>query len=274
MDSLTLIGGTVTQRRVFAMAIALPSLALFSLLVSIAPSAGADDDAPKSSCEACHGNPDFLVTNKQLYDYYRQWDRSIHKQEEVGCEDCHGGDAEATDKKKAHGDGVAESDPSSGIYYANIPETCGGCHEAVLEGFTSSVHFEHVKKKSDEKQGPTCVTCHGSIDSEVLDVNTVEAACARCHNNETDNHPENPEKARAILNRFLSIQRFYRYITIRAEPAEARTFFKAIDPQMQRLSVTWHTFDLEQIDEETAAVLTLMKAKRDEIRNRRQPEVE
>jgi len=94
-------------------------------------------------------------------------------------------------------------------------------------------------------------------------------SCERCHNEKSGNHPENPEKAQDILNRFLSIHRFYRYITVRAEPQEAKAFFGMIDPKMEELSVTWHTFDLEKIDKKTADVLALMKAKRDELRSRR-----
>ena len=224
---------------------------------------------PGNSCENCHRDPDFLVTNNLLYEYYQEWSGSVHQQEEVSCDDCHGGDARAADKEAAHADGVRSSDPASGIYFKNVPETCGTCHEEILEGFSQSLHFEHVEKKKGEEQGPTCVTCHGSIDSAVLNVNTVAEACARCHNAESDNYPENPEKAGKILNRFLSIQRFYRYITIRAEPEEARAFFAALDPKLRKLSVTWHTFDLDAIDAETTEALALMKAKRDEIRARR-----
>jgi hypothetical protein len=228
----------------------------------------------ESSCEGCHRDPDFLVTNNQLYNYYQEWSGSVHQQEEVTCDDCHGGDARAEGKEAAHADGVRASDPASGIYFKNVPETCGTCHDEVLEGFSKSSHFEHVEKKQGDEQGPTCVTCHGSIDSAVLDVNTVAEACARCHNAESDNHPEHPEKARKVLSRFLSIQRFYRYITIRAEPEEARVFFSALDPMLQKLSVTWHTFDLDAIDAETEAVLALMKTKRDEIRTRRRASAE
>jgi nitrate/TMAO reductase-like tetraheme cytochrome c subunit len=247
----------------------LPLVAISLSLALLAPPGRASAAEKVNSCEDCHNNADFLVTNKQLYDYYQEWSRSIHSQEEVSCDDCHGGNAEASDKDEAHGDGVKSSDPSSGIYYKNVPETCGTCHEEVLEGFVTSNHFKHLEKKKDDEQGPTCVTCHGSIDSEVLNVTTVAKACARCHNPETDNHPEHPERAEAILNRFLSIHRFYRYITIRAEPEEARAFFEFIDPRMKRLSVTWHTFDLEKIDEGTTEVLMLLKMKRDEIRSRR-----
>jgi nitrate/TMAO reductase-like tetraheme cytochrome c subunit len=255
------------------------ALILTAVLVShtllAATAQGADASEQENSCEICHQNPDFLVTNKKLYDYYQEWSESVHRQEDVTCDDCHGGDATATDKAASHGDGISEADPSSGVYYKNVVDTCGTCHDDILEGFRKSDHFEQVDKaKEDEKQGPTCVTCHGAINSEVLKVNSVADACAQCHNEETDNHPENPEKAKAILNRFLSIHRFYRYIAIRAEPEEGKAFFQKIDPKLKRLTITWHSFDLEKIDEETREVLTLLTAKRDEIRTRRKKSTE
>jgi formate-dependent nitrite reductase cytochrome c552 subunit len=250
------------------------ALVLTALLVSptlpAAPAQAADAPAQENSCENCHRNPDFLVTNKKLYEYYQEWSGSVHRQEDVTCDDCHGGDPEASDKVASHGDGISESDPNSGVYYKNVVDTCGVCHDDILEGFRKSDHFEQVEKqKETDQQGPTCVTCHGAINSEVLNVNSVADACARCHNEESDNHPENPEKAKTILNRFLSIHRFYRYITIRAEPEESKAFFQAIDPKLQQLTIAWHSFDLEKIDEETRAILTMLTTKRDEIRARR-----
>jgi formate-dependent nitrite reductase cytochrome c552 subunit len=243
-------------------------LPLFMLFVLFVPRV-VTAEPPTDTCENCHRNADFLVTNKKLYDYYQQWQGSVHAQEGVSCSDCHGGDALAAAKDEAHGEGVRASDPTTGIYFANVPETCGTCHDEILEGFRTSSHFAHVQKReAKDEQGPTCVTCHGSIDSAVLSANTVAQACERCHNAKTDNHPELPENARSALNRFLSIQRFYRYITVRAEPEEIKAFFGDIDPRIEQLSVTWHTFDLEKIDAETAAVLSEMKAKRDEIRTR------
>jgi nitrate/TMAO reductase-like tetraheme cytochrome c subunit len=238
-----------------------------TLLAATAREASAAEQ--ENSCETCHRNPDFLVTNRKLHEYYQEWSGSVHRQEDVTCDDCHGGDATTSDKAKSHDDGIGAADPSSGIHYKNVVDTCGTCHEDILEGFRKSDHFEQVEKEEGEEQGPTCVTCHGAINSEVLNVNSVADACAQCHNEESDNHPENPEKAKAILNRFLSINRFYRYITIRAEPEEGREFFQKLDPKLQHLSMTWHTFDLEKIDEETRAVLAMLTAKRDEIRARR-----
>jgi nitrate/TMAO reductase-like tetraheme cytochrome c subunit len=250
------------------------ALVLSALLVGqalfAATARGADAPEQENSCESCHRNPNFLVTNKKLYEYYQEWSGSVHRQEDVTCDDCHGGDPTASEKAASHGDGISESDPNSGVYYKNVVDTCGVCHDDILNGFQKSDHFEQVdKQKEEDQQGPTCVTCHGAINSEVLNVNSVVEACARCHNVESDNHPDNPEKAKAILNRFLSIHRFYRYITIRAEPEESRAFFQQIDPKLRELTMTWHTFDLEKIDAETREVLAMLTAKRDEIRARR-----
>ena len=247
----------------------LAALSLAALLLGLGSFGGARA-AEKDSCATCHSDPELLVTNKKLYDYYQQWDGSIHDQEEVTCDDCHGGNPRATDKKKAHGPGVGAADPNSGVYYKAIPETCGQCHDDILEGFQESEHFSHVEKEEKgDKQGPTCVTCHGGIDVDVLNVNTVEEVCARCHNQKSDNKPEVPEEARRLLNRFLSIHRFYRYITTNAESDEASAFFRDLDPRLHDLSVTWHTFDLEAVEEGTGEVLKTLKAKRQEIRARR-----
>jgi nitrate/TMAO reductase-like tetraheme cytochrome c subunit len=224
-------------------------------------------DAP-NFCVECHSNPDFLVTAKKLYDYFQEWEVSVHRQEDVSCEDCHGGNSEVRDKKRAHGTEVSGGlTVGSAVSFENIPSTCGGCHGDIYEGFRQSNHFAHLRKKKQEKQGPNCVTCHGSINATVLNVNTVQEACQRCHNEETGNHPELPAKASELLDRFLSIHRYYRYIGIRGDPVDTQAFFAVMDQRLRDLSVLWHTFDLPTIDKETRFILDLLKAKRAEVRN-------
>ena len=219
------------------------------------------------SCVECHSDSELMVTNKKLYDYFLRWDSSIHKQEEVSCTDCHGGNPGVSDKKGAHGGDLGEAEEKSAVNFRNIPETCGECHDEIFEGFRESEHFEHVSKEKEKggQQGPTCVTCHGSINVAVLNVTTVEEICQQCHNEDSDNEPENPREARTLLNRFLSIHRYYRYITVRGDPAETKRFFERIDAQIGDLTVTWHSFDLEAIEEKTEAVLGELKAKREEV---------
>ncbi len=224
-------------------------------------------------CVECHGNPDFLVTAKKLYEYFQEWEFSVNRQDGVSCEDCHGGNSEARDKKRAHGTEVSGGlTAGSAVSFENIPSTCGECHDDIYEGFRKSNHFAHLLKKKQEKQGPNCVTCHGSINATVLNVSTVTTACQRCHNEETQNHPELPATASDLLNRFLSINRYYRYIGIRGDPVDTQAFFAVMDERIRDLSVLWHTFDLPTIDKETRFVLGLLKAKRAEVRKLQQTE--
>jgi hypothetical protein len=241
--------------------------ALFAALLCVAPRGSATAAEEKSdSCIECHSGSELMVTNKKLYDYFLRWGESIHKQEGVSCDDCHGGNPELSDKDKAHGGSLGGSDVKSAVNFRNIPDTCGECHDDIFEGFQKSEHFEHVSNQGEEEeQGPNCVTCHGAINVAALNVTTVEEICQKCHNEESDNQPENPRKARALLNRFLSIHRYYRYITVRGDPVETKLFVARIDPQISELTVTWHSFDLEAIEEKTEAVLTELNAKRAEV---------
>ena len=244
------------------------------LLLSPVSSKGASAEEAKDSCVECHGDASFLVTNKKLYDYFQRWGSSVHKQEGVTCVDCHGGNPRSPDKEKAHGGDLDAAKANSAVNFRNIPKTCGGCHEDIYEGFRKSTHFEHVVSKDQEDQGPTCVTCHGSLNVAVLNVNTVEETCRKCHNEETENSPENAEEARALLNRFLSIHRYYRYIARRGEPTETKRFFEEFDAQIHDLSVTWHTFDLDAIGEKTEAVLEGLRAKREEVASAQKKDLE
>jgi nitrate/TMAO reductase-like tetraheme cytochrome c subunit len=224
----------------------------------------------QDSCVDCHSDRDFLVTNKKLYTYFQEWQQSIHKQEEIACSDCHGGNPKLSDKEGAHGADIAESNQKSAVNFRNIPETCGECHDDFLQAYRQSPHFEHLIAEKQEEQGPNCVTCHGSINSTVLNVNTVQEACERCHNDESENHPEIPETAKTVLNKFLSIHRFYRYITVKGDPSESKEFFQNIGDRVYKLSVNWHAFDLDAVEESTGALLDLLKKKRDEVRKRTQ----
>ena len=149
--------------------------------------------------------------------------------------------------------------------FRNIPRTCGQCHEHIYEGFRESAHFEHVVSKHQEGQGPTCVTCHGSMSATVLNAFTVEEACRQCHNEESQNHPENPQQARALLRSFLSIHRHYQYIAARGSPAATKSFLKDVDAHVHDLTVTWHTFDLETTERKARVVLEELRARRDEV---------
>jgi len=246
---------------------AFTSLLFIMLAIGLMLHGDASAEAEPNTCVECHGDSKFLVQNKKLFDYFQEWKDSVHSGD-ITCDDCHGGDPSVADKKKSHFPGVAATDKASGVYFKNVVNTCGGCHEEVLNGFKKSEHFEQVAAEKQEDQGPTCVTCHGSIRVEVLNVNSVADSCVRCHNEESDNHPENPEIAKEALNGIHSINRLYRYIVRRIEPSERDLFFEEVDDKLHHLSITWHTFDLEKIDVEVNDLLNQLKTKSKKIKEK------
>ena len=233
---------------------------VFSLLLLI-PIAQAD------SCVDCHKDPNFRVTNKKLYDYYQNWTGSIHAQEDISCSDCHGGNPKLSSKKTAHASSrINPSVATSPVHFKNIPKTCANCHEEYYNHFRQSTHFKKLQNSKETQQGPNCVTCHASVNTAVLNVNTVREACAFCHNEEKDNHPEIPAKAEKLLSQFLSIHRFYRFVTVRGNLD--RAVFDAIETRTSELFIDWHTFDLPTIEKRTEKLLAFLKTQRDIIRKK------
>lgn len=224
--------------------------------------------AEEDSCVWCHKRPEFKVTNKKLFDYYQQWEHSLHAQAGITCVECHGGNSESRDKEKAHGaKRIGASERTSPVFYQNIPRTCAQCHEDVYDNYRKSNHFKHLTGK-DQEQGPNCVTCHASVNTTVLNVNTVRETCQLCHNKKTGNHPAIPGRAETVLGKFLSINRFVRYLSVRGGLLNDPAAVRQIENQTEELMVGWHTFELDAVEHRTDELLTLLKKKRNEIRKR------
>jgi hypothetical protein len=257
------------------------SLAATLLLLLAAGSAGAAEKARKSgkpaapnSCVTCHGNHDFMVQNKKLFDYYQAWKLSIHGVSGVMCHECHGGNPAQADKAAAHGTAMLSAGQAgSPTSYQNVPDTCARCHDDVYQNYRRSKHFENlqVTDKGKDKQGPNCVTCHGSVNTTVLNVTTVRNTCSQCHNKDTGNYPEIPEQAEAVLSQFLSVHRYYRYIATRGDAATIKAIFKVIDPRVKRLNASWHTFDLDKVTRETLDLIEFLKVQRDQLQRQGSP---
>lgn len=137
----------------------------------------------KVSCSQCHA------------DAQEEWSRGIHSKDgKLGqtaaahCQDCHGDAHEI----------VGPGGPSSPVYRANIPATCGRCHgqQFLMESngesaqafvsYQSSVHGRAVANGS--KNAAVCTDCHGA--HEILPANdakspiskfAVAATCGKCH---------------------------------------------------------------------------------------------
>ncbi|MCL4459859.1 MAG: cytochrome c3 family protein [Chloroflexi bacterium] len=97
------------------------------------------------------------------------------------CFDCHGGHAI---KKR--------DDPSSTVYFANVPATCAKCHANrslmapygiptdQYDHYKKSVHGVALLEKQD-RRAPNCADCHGTHGAAPPGFKEVRNVCGRCH---------------------------------------------------------------------------------------------
>lgn len=132
------------------------------------------DQIERNVCLECH-------SSDMMKPAYREipwlWKQSWHYQNDVSCQDCHGGDpkdAELAMSPKRGFVGVPKPQ--------DVPEFCGKCHVGILEHYLESGHGRALKR---DGSGPNCVTCHDShaVQKASLDIIN-ERRCTRCHSYE------------------------------------------------------------------------------------------
>ena len=162
----------------------------FVLLIVLASPAASQDNR----CADCHfANPDSPAA-----DHLNEWTRSSHSRTNVGCEKCHGGDANTFEAALAHRGVLNSANPSSPVNRANLSATCGACHAGAYVAYQKSRHYE-LESKGDFRV-PGCTTCHGGMGSRSSSPRAIESQCRQCHGpNGIAKKTELPEQARAMF---------------------------------------------------------------------------
>jgi nitrate/TMAO reductase-like tetraheme cytochrome c subunit len=130
----------------------------------------------KVACATCHED----VATKYR-DSIHWWGR-----EKAGlvvapsCADCHG----------TH-DVQPKLDQASRVFRANVPATCGTCHEGVTDRYNKSIHAVAVKgEPPGSAAAPVCIDCHTAHQIQRADTESwrlgVTAECGTCHENVVD----------------------------------------------------------------------------------------
>ena len=223
-----------------------PLLTVLAALLAAAPAT--------ENCLDCHGDPAFRVTHPKLFNYYREFAASLHGVAGLGCADCHGGDPAAEDPAAAHAD-LGEA--------SGRAETCGRCHPDQRDAFTGSGHFEAA---ATEDPAPDCATCHGGMEMDFIFVTRVRETCAGCHDGRYGHGGQAPARAEALLTRTSVIKGYRSYVDAhladrdRADDLEAR---------YHDLTVRWHRFDLEAIEDDSQELLgEYRRAKKQALKDR------
>jgi nitrate/TMAO reductase-like tetraheme cytochrome c subunit len=134
-----------------------------------------------ATCAACHGNAAVIAKGHiAAGDVAAPFNDSIHGRAlsrsgllvAPTCSDCHG----PHDIRK-------KSDPASRVAMANVPATCGKCHEGIANQFAGSVHATILAK--GRNGAPACQTCHTAHAIQQADNPawqlTVVTQCGSCH---------------------------------------------------------------------------------------------
>src|SRR5659263_490776 len=245
---------------------------MFLLAIFVAPNAVADN-----SCLDCHEKlTAFSEKEKELNDIrikhlqrdvacslechattidkiaksnYEQWTNSKHALFNITCDNCHGGNTSSDVKEIAHTGVSRSSESNSSVFYRNVPDTCGKCHEDELKQFKDSKHYQRLKAL---KQAPSCDTCHLPHEFKVLNASEFQDLCSSCHNIDMKIAPEIPEQA---VNAFENAEKLKNEIRI-ADAAlkhtklqgknvtEAHKELPAAIEILDNLPILWHSFNL------------------------------
>lgn len=140
---------------------------LMALLAALVTSPAGAADPPEIVCIQCHS-----TMPGKIGEPVKLWRGSIHAENGIACNACHGGDPK---------DAANAMSPARGFLGAPretaIPAFCGRCHVGVMNDYLASAHGRALGKG-----GPTCVTCHSNhlVLKASLDLIN-EQSCSRCH---------------------------------------------------------------------------------------------
>lgn len=122
----------------------------------------------EASCISCH-----TEFGGDLAKPVALWQESIHKQNGISCNNCHGGNPDLQD--------MEAMSPQEGFVGAptedEVPQFCGKCHVAVMENYMKSPHW-----LTEKKERPVCTTCHTAHHQQRATLGLInEENCSRCH---------------------------------------------------------------------------------------------
>lgn len=230
-------------------------LLLIAFIFLIVPAAAISLDALNNSCITCHED----LTAKNVSVNYQRWADSVHSSYFVTCDACHAGNPNEKTQAEAHSSLKNVTDPQSPIYFKNVPETCGKCHETELEHFKNTMHYQRLRAESS---APSCATCHQPHSFKVLKASELSPLCSVCHNEKVQATSANvPVDAKLALEKATELQNEIVTATNSISQANAKGMDvslaqKELDKAtsvLEDVPSLWHSFNLRNFDKQIQA---------------------
>lgn len=138
------------------------------------------------TCGQCHADAQMAAEhNIPVPDAYQSYMGSVHGQGllksgllfAADCTDCHGSHLI-----------FGASNPESKIHASNVLQTCGGCHQGVIDDYQQSVHAQ--QRQRGNESAPLCTDCHRTHGVPNVRTSSFQLAaldaCGSCHQPEYD----------------------------------------------------------------------------------------
>lgn len=207
------------------------------LLVSVMFLSGAAGvRADEIVCIQCH-----TALPEKYSQPVKLWRGSIHDENGIACNSCHGGDP---------GDAANAMTKERGFLgvpaYNAVPGFCGRCHVGVMKDYLASAHGRALTRG-----GPNCVVCHGShriLKASLELIN--EKECSRCHSFERAGLIRGAmQETEAMIVSIDSRIRSYKQAGTDTERMEQELF-----ATRNRFHSLFHNVDVKKVTEESAHI--------------------
>ncbi len=215
-------------------------LVLVSFLAFLSVSCGSVH-AEEIVCITCHSS-----LPPKYSDPVKLWKGSIHEENGITCQGCHGGDPKdaANAMKQERGFlGVPK--------YNDVPAFCGRCHVGVLKDYLASGHGRALGKG-----GPNCVTCHGNHQVVKASLELInEKSCSRCHSFDRAKTIKTAmQETEALIVVMDGRIKGYKQVGVDVEKLEKELF-----ATRNSFHSLFHNVDVQKVTAESARIKTELK---------------
>lgn len=206
------------------------------LFLAICPAPAQAAEQQEIVCIQCHS-----ALPEKYSQPVKLWRGSIHAENGIACDACHGGDPK---------DAPNAMSPARGFLGVpkekDIPAFCGRCHIGVMKDYLASAHG-----KALGKGGPTCVTCHGNhlVLKATLELIN-QKTCTRCHSF------ERAQLIRAAMQdtEGLIVAIDARIEEFKEQGVDTGKLEKGLFAVRNRFHTLFHDVDVEKVKKESANI--------------------
>lgn len=170
---------------------------------------------------------------------------------------------------------LTTSNPEAPTYLRRVSELCGlVCHQSDYSQFVQSDHFQALK---EEREAPSCITCHTAHADRVVATPKLTRVCAKCHSSATGVAPQAPQQMQDILT-LASLGQNFSFTTKKRvdelkregwDTSRAEVHLNEVRQRFESIPLHWHSFNQQVLHNDLQWILDTLNATERELRELR-----